>query len=284
MTDDHCIGFLAILIESDLEPGTNFLWQIIKFTVPPAEETGPIEDAKNFGIYFIPGEPMNMKKMPTGVGTTLHAFLVKINLEIVNFNDPESRMINIKINEIRKETELSMSNTAAIELFTAVRATGKIEGDIAEVGVFRGGSAKVICLGKGDRPLHLFDTFNGSPRPDSSDNPVSSKEGRYRTEPKNVRKYLAEFPNVGFYEGLFPDTSEPVKGSRFSLVHLDTDLHKSTIDCLEFFYPRMNQGGIIISHDYSYMSGVKKAFEEFFQDKPEIILGLPSYQCVVIKL
>ncbi len=34
-------------------------------------------------------------------------------------------------------------------------------GDIAEVGVFRGGTARVICEAMGERKLHLFDTFEG---------------------------------------------------------------------------------------------------------------------------
>jgi O-methyltransferase len=220
----------------------------------------------------------------SGFVSWIQSFLSKINLEIVNFNDPDSKKINAEINEIRKETALSMSNTAAQELFMTVKATGKIEGEIAEVGVFRGGSAKVICEGKEDRALHLFDTFKGLPRPGIFDNPDAAKEGSFNSDMNRVKEYLAEFPNVQIYEGLFPDTAGPVKNTKFSLVHLDVGLYKTTFDCLSFFYPRMNRGGVIISHDYIYRSGVKKAFDEFFLEKPEILLGLPSYQCIMIKL
>ena len=41
----------------------------------------------------------------------------------------------------------------------AVKATRKLSGDIAEVGVYRGGSAMIICEAKGNKKLHLFDTF-----------------------------------------------------------------------------------------------------------------------------
>ena len=225
-----------------------------------------------------------MKLFDVGFSALLQSFLSKRNLEIVNYNDPDRKKVNVIINEIRKETKLSMSNTAAQELFIAVIATAKIEGDIAEVGVFQGSSAKVICKGKGERLLHLFDTFIGAPKPGNFDNPNLFPEGRYYSDPNEVKKYLAEFPNVNIYEGLFPDTAGPVENSKFSLVHLDADLYKSTLDCLEFFYPRMSRGGVIITHDYRYMSGVKKAFDEFFIDKPEIVLGLPSYQSLLIKL
>ena len=45
----------------------------------------------------------------------------------------------------------------------AAKITGKVTGDIAEVGVYKGGSAKIICSAKGDRHLHLFDTFAAFP-------------------------------------------------------------------------------------------------------------------------
>ncbi|HEY3419141.1 MAG TPA: TylF/MycF/NovP-related O-methyltransferase [Methanomassiliicoccales archaeon] len=225
-----------------------------------------------------------MNDLERRAGIVLQSLLVRVNLELMNFNDPDRKMVNGKINQIKNETELSMSNTAAQELFEAVKATGKIEGDIAEVGVFKGGSAKVICEAKGDRRLHLFDTFDGAPEPDPFDNLEVSEEDRFGSDLDAVRKYLANFPNVNFYKGLFPGTSGPVKDSVFSLVHLDTGLHRSTYDGLEFFYPRMNRGGLIISHDYSYMTGVRKAIDEFFLDKPEIVLGLSSYQCLMIKM
>jgi len=37
----------------------------------------------------------------------------------------------------------------------------KLNGDYAEVGVYRGSCAKIICEAKGDERLYLFDTFEG---------------------------------------------------------------------------------------------------------------------------
>jgi O-methyltransferase len=59
---------------------------------------------------------------------------------------------------------------------------------------------------------------------------------------------------------------------------------ESTLACLEFFYPRMIPGGIMLSHDYSILAGVRQAFTEFLTDKPEPVIELPSTQCMVIKL
>jgi len=76
-----------------------------------------------------------------------------------------------------------------------------------------------------------------------------------------------------------------LKYKKFAFVHLDVDLYQSTQDCLEWFYPRMSRGGVIVSHDYlSATQGVKRVFDEFFADKPEPILELSGSQCLVIKI
>jgi len=84
----------------------------------------------------------------------------------------------------------------ALQLYLAVRASGKVEGDLAEVGVFRGASARIICAAKGTCPLHLFDTFAGIPRVGEVDRPFFF-EGQYAAPLEEGRQYLAEFPLKG---------------------------------------------------------------------------------------
>lgn len=74
----------------------------------------------------------------------------------------------------------------------------------------------------------------------------------------------------------------PVADQRFSPVHLDVDLYQPTHDALEFFYPRVNQGGIFLIHDYLWAEGVRKAVQEFFAGRPEPIPELAgTYGCIV---
>ena len=46
----------------------------------------------------------------------------------------------------------------------------------------------------------------------------------------------------------------------------------------------MSQCGIIISHDYNIAPGVRKAFDEFFKNRPEPIIELSGSQCLIVKL
>ena len=75
-----------------------------------------------------------------------------------------------------------------------------------------------------------------------------------------------------------------MQDQRFSFVHLDVDLKSSTLACLEFFYPRMVPGGVILTHDYSYLDGVRAAFGEFLAGRREQPIELPSSQAMLVKL
>lgn len=155
-------------------------------------------------------------------------------------------------------------------------------GAYAEVGVFRGASAKVISEIKGNTPLHIFDTFEGLP------DQVGDRDGRFRkgmfiASEKEVRARLSKYTAVSIYPGLFPDTGTAIKDLKFSFVHLDIDLYSATKQALEFFYPRMLPGGRILSHDYGQCEGVWTAFDEFMADKPEKLQPMEATQVLLIK-
>ena len=217
-----------------------------------------------------------------------HAISIK-NGEVIFYDDPERLKIIALIKKIRAEQDLRLTDLEAYQIFMAVKRTAKVNGDIAEVGVYRGGSAKLICEAKGNKALYLFDTFEGLPDPCEMDDRRAFHKRQYLGSFENAKTCLKEYSNVYIYKGLFPSTAEPIKNKRFSLVHLDADLYKSTLSCLEFFYPRMNKGGVILSHDYAGQGGVRKAFDGFFKEKPEPIIELSSYifrpcsQCLIIK-
>lgn len=187
------------------------------------------------------------------------------------------------IKRIKNETRMALNNQEAYQIYVTVKQTAKVPGAIAEVGVFKGGSARLITEIMGDKKLYLFDTYEGLPAIAKIDEGYFY-EGQFPTDFEKV-KSLFVGKNVELAKGLFPqETGKTVENERFSLVHLDVDLYESTRDCLEFFYPRMNRGGVIISHDYVIVPAVRKAFDEFFKDKPEVILEPSWSQALVVKV
>ncbi len=203
---------------------------------------------------------------------------------IPHYGCSDRKEFSRSLKKIRTETDLLLEDIEAYHIFMAVRSTEKVPGDIAEVGVYRGGSAKIICAAKGNRPLHLFDTFEGLPKVDEVDAVWPFYEGKFAASFDDVKKYLATETNVSLYKGLFPDTAGPVIDRKFSFVNLDVDTYESTKQCLQFFYSRMNPGGIIISHDYLTAPGVQKAVDEFFSDKPEPVIETAGSQCFIVKV
>ncbi|HEY5311948.1 MAG TPA: TylF/MycF/NovP-related O-methyltransferase [Pirellulales bacterium] len=185
-----------------------------------------------------------------------------------------------------REARMLLTTREAFNLYWYILKALKADGDIAELGVYRGGSAKLLSSYKKHRTLHLFDTFGGMPDVNASID--LHKRGDFcDTSADSVTKYLAGFPNVILHPGFFPDSTKDLAAdTRFCFVHLDVDIYESTLAGLNFFYPRLNAGGYLLSHDYSSIScpGVKKAFDEFFVDKPEEVIRLWDTQCVLRKL
>ena len=140
---------------------------------------------------------------------------------------------------------------------------GVLDGDLAEVGVMWGGSAKIIREAMPDRPLYLFDTFTGLPNTIIKGvDPDHYFEGDMVVDFEKVKYMFKDYPNTFIHQGFFPETAKPIEDRKFAFVHLDLDIYQSTRDALIFFYPRMNINGSIMIHDYPAHRGVKKAVDE----------------------
>lgn len=214
------------------------------------------------------------------------AILMAFPIEIAQFRllkMQKNKSVIDLVEEIKKEKSSRMWPNEMVQIYNCSYLAKKLSGDFAEVGVYMGKSAKLICESKDDKPLHLFDTFEGLPEPGPEDDSLLFKK-QYMARLGLVETYLSSYKNVTFNQGIFPETAELFKNKSFAFVNLDVDLYRSTLNCLDFFYPRMVVGGIILSHDYSTLIGVRKAFDEFFSDKAELVIELSTNQCLVVKL
>jgi len=221
------------------------------------------------------------KKIPATLRKLILKRLRSLKIAVVLYNDPERSKIFSLIDKVKDERDMLLSDNEAYQIHMAVRRTSKINGSIAEVGVYQGGSSMLICKAKEEKHLHLFDTFEGIPRVDPID---KFRKGQFASRLEETQHYLRNESNLHFYKGIFPETAGPIEDKTFSFVHLDVDTFESTASCLEFFYPRMSRGGIIISHDYIPAKGVRKAFDDFFADRPEPIIEMSGTQCLVMKI
>jgi len=193
------------------------------------------------------------------------------------------------LKKIQDHTLVSEDRCFTIHMFS--KHCRHLEGDFAECGIYKGGTAYLISLILKDnsnhqKTLHLFDTFSGMPKSANEDK-SHHKEGDYQdTSVEAVKDFLSDYSFVEFHPGLIPDTFEAVTNKKFAFVHIDVDIYQSIKDCCEFFYERMTKGGIMIFDDYGFQGyelAAKKAVDDFFIEKSEIPITLRNGQCLVLK-
>ena len=153
--------------------------------------------------------------------------------------------------------------------------TENIEGSMAEAGVYRGQTSKIIRRLAPDRSYYLFDTFEGFPEQDLEPNQSDTRFNG--TSVECVMKNIGTSDNIFIRKGYVPETFNGLENEKFSFVLLDLDLYEPTMASLEFFYPRMTSGGYLMVHDYNNSESkwaCKRSLDKFMEDKPENIIEI----------
>jgi len=243
--------------------------------------------------------------------------LAKINTKIYFLEQitPEMAKENVFIissdnnkffEEIREQIRLYVPEENIVDAFPKVRLNidrrietlrlmaeqihaGSLDGNVAELGVYKGGFARYINKYFPKKVLYLFDTFEGF-RDSSLDKFVDKRFEAWMECDRNVTNYCINHDTLDVFlknfsfpdmcvirQGFFPDTTEGLNDS-FCFVSLDVDLYQGTKAGLDYFYPRLVKKGILMIHDYnSYLTpGVKKAVDEFCKEQDIGIVCIPD--------
>jgi O-methyltransferase len=169
----------------------------------------------------------------------------------------------------------------ALELAVNEIQESAVQGDIAEVGVFRGDFAAYLNRAFPDRKLYLFDTFAGF---DKRDVVVEQKadysSGDQDFSGTSTELVLAKMKNREVCivkQGYFPDSLQGLEGS-FAFVSLDADLFLPIYEGLCYFYPRLNSGGVIFIHDYNNQNypGAKDAVRKYCKENKVAFVPIPD--------
>ena len=155
-------------------------------------------------------------------------------------------------------------------------------GAFAELGVYRGETARMIHEMDPSRKLYLFDTFEGFDKNDlkaeNSSNPNSSIDFS-NTSIEMVTKFIDGNSNILIHKGYFPSTTKNLMEEKYSFVHLDADLYNPTLSGLHYFYPLLSPGGVILVHDYNHTwAGVQQAVDKFTKTIPENPAEIADWQ------
>jgi O-methyltransferase len=161
-------------------------------------------------------------------------------------------------------------------------------GDFAELGVYKGESARLFHLMAPEKTLHLFDTFEGFTSIDLQTETgeaatYSIKHFADTSLNSVLRKIGGDPTKIKIHAGYFPQSTEKLEDITFAFVSLDADLYNPTKAGLEYFYSRLSPGGVILIHDYNHKwEGLMKAVDEFISTVPESLVLLPDLDSTAI--
>ncbi len=173
-----------------------------------------------------------------------------------------------------------------------------VPGAVAELGVYQGDIAWQINALLPDRQFYLFDTFEGFTEEDIATEKAfrlsAAEEGEFSdTTVGAVLDRLPHPEKCHIRKGHFPETAAGLAHAEFAFVSIDPDLYEPAKAGIEFFYPRLNEGGILIIHDYNNtrFKGIHQAVKEYerklveFGEKPLKLVPLGDLHgsCVIIK-
>ncbi len=160
--------------------------------------------------------------------------------------------------------------------------------EIWECGVYKGETARFLAAyaARSQRKLRLFDTFSGMPKVDAKRD--TNLEGMFAdTSVDQVSQSLAFLEaDVAFEKGLIPDTFNGHDDKRIAFAHIDLDIYWPIRSACEFIYPKLPVGGGLVFDDYGWHNcpGAREAVDEYFAEKKETIVVLPTGQAIVTKV
>ena len=180
-------------------------------------------------------------------------------------------------------------------------ATLDIPGARAECGAYRGATALLLAHAWHSRQpdfdgdgLYLIDSFVGTSASGPQDLiPVRDGVDLRREAffpvaqagltPELVRGYFGAFPKVKICADWIPQVFAPLADLRWAFVHLDVTLFAPTLAALEYFYPRLNSGGVIVCDGSPFCPGARAAWDDYCNAHNLAYIVLGNRETVLIK-
>jgi O-methyltransferase len=178
--------------------------------------------------------------------------------------------------------EINNSLYARLYILRQLATQQKDKGNFAECGVYAGMSMFFVadlCKNK----FIGIDSFEGVSEPGEYDSDYF-KSKKLSISISFAEKILKNFDNVDLYKGWIPEVFNKLNDEQYSYVNIDVDLYDPTKNSIEYFWPRLIKGGVLICDDYGSdkTPGARKAMNDFFG--VDNILELPTGQALVYKI
>ncbi len=154
------------------------------------------------------------------------------------------------------------------ELYQLSLQLQEVDGDVLEVGVWRGGTSALIAevIASQNKMIYMADTFAGVVQAGEADSVYTGGEHNDTSQEivdalftqmglTNYKKLIGEFPK---------DSSNELTSAKLSMVHIDVDVYSSAKGVWDWVQAYLGPGSIVVFDDYGFIScsGVTKFVNE----------------------
>ncbi|PAB60657.1 dTDP-6-deoxy-L-hexose 3-O-methyltransferase [Anaeromicrobium sediminis] len=178
-----------------------------------------------------------------------------------------------------------------------------LPGEVVECGVFKGasftrfGAFRDLIENSNSRKLIGFDIFGSFPETEYEEDKIKREhfiknaggESISVEQLEAILQYKRIDRNIELIKGditkTIPEYLDKHPELKISLLNLDTDIYEPAVTILEYLYPRIVKGGILMLDDYGVFPGETKAVDDYFIGKNVKIEKLPLNEtpCFIIK-
>jgi O-methyltransferase len=176
-------------------------------------------------------------------------------------------------------------------LVAFARECSGLTGSVCEFGVYRAGCAFMMLSTAAvpeNKRLFLFDTFSGFPREQLTDAEITT--GLVGALADTSVEYVAQLlsrwqEQIEIVAGDVFQTLDEVETGPLSFVHVDLNASAPTLRALEYAYPRLVSGAIMVFDDYGEkgLEDQREVVDAFFATREESVIALPTRQGILVK-
>lgn len=159
--------------------------------------------------------------------------------------------------KVKENTMMYITHQDFSKLYTLwllSKQCSSLEGDMIEVGVWKGGTGFLIAEGSANKTVYLCDTFAGVVNASSKDGTYVGGEHSDCNE-NDVIKLLEKnkVTNCKILKGIFPEeTSSKIVSEKISLCHIDVDVYLSAKRTFEWVFPKLVHNAVVVFDDYGF--------------------------------
>lgn len=256
--------------------------------------SGVRKAAQHFGYKIIPSDSKANVKSPGEAFVEFGQFESLVELYEQRLNDFRGLSL-IRPNQLRSKLLARLIGTPPSEGYFIVEALSQcrqVKGDVCEFGVAQGATSALIAneIADGNKTLHLFDSFEGLPKPTERDQlkddifglgNIEAYAGKMAcpTESVIARLRSLSFDRYVIHKGFIEHLIHTEKNlpSQVCFAYVDFDFYEPIKTALSMLHTMMSQGGMIIVDDYNFFStGAKTAVDEFVSSSDQYQIAVPD--------